>query len=44
MASLPDPKPSRTKVREHREGLRAQGLRPIQIWGPDVAFLDAVSR
>ncbi len=30
------PKPSRTKVREHRERLRAQGLRPIQIWVPDV--------
>jgi hypothetical protein len=23
-------------VREHRERLRAQGLRPIQIWVPDV--------
>jgi hypothetical protein len=23
------------KVREHRERLRAQGLRPIQIWVPD---------
>lgn len=31
-----DPKPSRVKVREHRERLRAQGLRPIQIWVPDV--------
>lgn len=30
------PKSSRTKVREHRERLRAQGLRPIQIWVPDV--------
>ncbi len=29
-------KPSRLKVREHRERLRAQGLRPIQIWVPDV--------
>jgi len=29
-------KPSREKVREHRERLRAQGLRPIQIWVPDV--------
>lgn len=34
MASLP--KPSRAKVQEHRERLRAQGLRPIQIWVPDV--------
>jgi hypothetical protein len=23
-------------VRQHRERLRAQGLRPIQIWVPDV--------
>ncbi|WP_020178669.1 antitoxin MazE family protein [Methylopila sp. M107] len=27
---------SRSKVRDHRERLRAQGLRPIQIWVPDV--------
>ena len=26
---------SRDKVRSHRERLRAQGLRPIQIWVPD---------
>jgi hypothetical protein len=26
----------RDKVRAHRERLRAQGLRPIQIWVPDV--------
>ena len=36
MASAPKPKPSRMKVREHRERLRRQGLRPIQIWVPDV--------
>ena len=30
------PKPSRAKVRRHRERLRSQGLRPIQIWVPDV--------
>lgn len=29
-------KPSRLKVSEHRARLRAQGLRPIQIWVPDV--------
>jgi hypothetical protein len=29
-------RPSRVKVREHRDRLRAQGLRPIQIWVPDV--------
>lgn len=27
---------SRERVREHRARLRAQGLRPIQIWVPDV--------
>jgi len=30
------PKTVRVKVREHRERLRAQGLRPIQLWVPDV--------
>jgi len=30
------PVPSRDKVRAHRERLRRQGLRPIQIWVPDV--------
>ncbi len=30
------PKPSRVKVQEHRQRLRDQGLRPIQIWVPDV--------
>jgi hypothetical protein len=27
---------TRVKVREHRQRLRAQGMRPIQIWVPDV--------
>ena len=36
MASASKPKPSRVKVREHRERLRGLGLRPIQIWVPDV--------
>lgn len=36
MASMPKPRPSRTKVQAHRQRLRAQGLRPIQIWVPDV--------
>lgn len=27
---------SRERVREHRARLRAQGLRPLQIWVPDV--------
>jgi hypothetical protein len=29
-------KPTRDKVRAHRDRLRRQGLRPIQIWVPDV--------
>jgi len=29
-------KPSRDKVRAHRDRLRQLGLRPIQIWVPDV--------
>lgn len=42
MSSLPKrksrgrkPVPSRQKVQAHRERLRAQGLRPLQIWVPD---------
>lgn len=27
---------SRDRVRQHRERLRRQGLRPVQIWVPDV--------
>ena len=27
---------SRSKIRAHRDRLRRQGLRPIQIWVPDV--------
>jgi hypothetical protein len=36
MVSASKPKSTRVKVREHRERLRSQGLRPIQIWVPDV--------
>jgi Protein of unknown function (DUF3018) len=36
MVTTPGAKPSRVKVRRHRERLRKQGLRPIQIWVPDV--------
>lgn len=36
MPSESRPKTSRVKVREHRARLREQGLRPIQIWVPDV--------
>ena len=35
MPSASKAKPSREKVRVDRERLRAQGLRPIQIWVPD---------
>jgi len=36
MPPISKPKSSRLKVREHRERLRKQGLRPVQIWVPDV--------
>ncbi len=36
MTSARRAKPTRVKVQEHRDRLRAQGLRPIQIWVPDV--------
>ncbi|HXT05554.1 MAG TPA: antitoxin MazE family protein [Roseiarcus sp.] len=36
MAQTRGAKSIRAKVREHRARLRAQGLRPIQIWAPDV--------
>lgn len=38
---------SRDKVRAYRERLRRQGLRPIQIWVPDVrsrAFAEQAHR
>ncbi len=35
MAS-PQASSTREKVRAHRERLRRQGLRPLQIWVPDV--------
>jgi Protein of unknown function (DUF3018) len=28
---------SRDKVRAHRVRLRAQGLRPVQVWVPDIS-------
>ena len=36
MAQARGAKPTKMKVQEHRDRLRAQGLRPIQIWVPDV--------
>ena len=35
MSQASPPRASRQKVSEHRARLRAQGLRPIQIWVPD---------
>jgi surfactin synthase thioesterase subunit len=40
-------KSSRDKVRAHRNRLRQQGLRPIQIWVPDLrspAFMEEAHR
>jgi hypothetical protein len=40
-------KPSRDKVRAHRSRLRQQGLRPLQIWVPDMrspAFVSEAHR
>jgi DNA-binding LacI/PurR family transcriptional regulator len=35
--AVPQEEPgSRRRVREYRRRLRAQGLRPVQIWVPDV--------
>lgn len=36
MAGSRSPKTSREKVQKHRNLLRAQGMRLIQIWVPDV--------
>jgi len=36
MAQAKEAKPTKVKVQEYRDRLRAQGLRPIQIWVPDV--------
>jgi Protein of unknown function (DUF3018) len=36
MASAVKLESTRVKVQKHRERLRAQKLRPIQIWVPDV--------
>jgi hypothetical protein len=40
-------KSSNEKVRAHRDRLRRQGLRPIQIWAPDVnapGFAEEIAR
>lgn len=43
MSASRRPSSSRDKVQAHRERLRAQGLRPIQIWVPDVRSPDFVA-
>ena len=35
MARSPERQSTRARVRDYRERLRRQGLRPIQIWVPD---------
>lgn len=35
MPTKPGPRSTRDKVSAHRGRLRAQGLRPVQIWVPD---------
>lgn len=42
-AKLRDIGPTRDRVRQHRQRLRAQGLRPVQIWVPDVRALEFVA-
>jgi hypothetical protein len=36
MSTITEKPASRVKVHEHRARLRAQGLRPVQMWVPDV--------
>jgi len=36
VTARPENIPVRARVRSHRERLRALGLRPVQIWVPDV--------
>ena len=40
MATPHSPKSSVERVRTHRDRLRQQGLRPIQIWVPDTRSPD----
>jgi len=47
MAGPTQSRSSRDKVRAHRKRLRQQGLRPIQIWVPDMrspAFVSQAHR
>ncbi|MGH2746501.1 MAG: antitoxin MazE family protein [Actinomycetota bacterium] len=43
----PEKSPIQERVRKHRQRLREQGMRPIQIWVPDVrspAFAEEAHR
>lgn len=47
MEPAQDARSAHLKVKRHRDRLRAQGLRPVQIWVPDVrtaAFKAEASR
>jgi len=44
MSDSRPPRSSRDKVRAHRERLRQQGLRPIQLWVPDVRSPEFVAQ
>jgi hypothetical protein len=44
MATSRISRPSRDKVRAHRERMRRRGMRSIQIWVPDVRSDDFVSK
>jgi hypothetical protein len=35
---------TRDRVRQHRERLRSQGLRPVQIWVPDVRASEFIAQ
>lgn len=44
MARRHTPVSAAERVRDHRKRLRAQGLRPIQIWVPDVRSPEFAAR
>lgn len=47
MSDTPGTTPAATKMRNYRARLRAQGLRPVQIWVPDTkapGFAEEVKR
>jgi hypothetical protein len=40
MATTGKKRSSREKVRAHRQRLRRQGLRPVQVWVPDTRSME----